>query len=220
MLILLVDDHPLFLEGIKPLLEKLHNNVELLIAQSFQSAHDFMDSHPDIELVLLDLNLPDTDGFILLQASLERLPETPVVMLTASTQRSDMQRTLSKGARGYICKSSAPAIVLNALNLVLAGGIYIPPEMVQQSQASYLEKNLASDMNVELSDVHLTPRQREVLDLLVDGRGLSNKHIARFLDCSEATVKAHVTALLKTMNVKNRGQVKKAAEELGLLPAS
>ena len=126
MKIMVVDDHPLCLEGMRLILDKLGSNVELLIAHSCTTAVDLMDAHSDVNLILLDLRLPDADGFTLMTASFERIPQAPVVILFASTRRSDMQQALAAGAKGFICKSSPPSVVLNALNLVLAGGIYTP----------------------------------------------------------------------------------------------
>lgn len=219
MEILIVDDHPLFLEGISPLLEKLVSNVELFTAQTSQVALELMDSHQNLELILLDLNLPDTNGLSLLQSSRERLPKTPVVMLTASTRHSDMQSALSEGAKGYICKSSTNPVVLNALSLVLAGGIYIPPEMVQGIHTDSFEQYAkAKPVNRTNKSIYLTPRQIEVLTLLIDGKGRrTNKDIANALDCSEATVKVHITALLKAMDVSNRIELQIVAKELDVL---
>jgi DNA-binding NarL/FixJ family response regulator len=158
------------------------------------------------------------DGFIVLKTSLENNPDVPVVILSASTQRGDMQRALAAGAKGFICKSSSPSVVINALRLVLAGGVYIPPEMVTVGNFTGTAGNTDSALeNTGRKSIHLTPRQLEVLSFLTDGKGRSNKEIARKLGCSEATVKVHVTSILKSLGVVNRIQVKDAAEKLGLL---
>ncbi len=215
---LIIDDHPLFLEGIKPVINKLGDNVELLTANCCEAALGLVPQHSDLSLVLLDLRLPDMDGIIVLKTSHENNPDVPVVILSASTQRGDMQRALAAGAKGFICKSSSPSVVINALRLVLAGGVYIPPEMVAVGNITDIasHSDSVSENNCRQS-IHLTPRQLEVLSLLTDGKGRSNKEIARKLGCSEATVKVHVTSILKSLGVVNRIQVKDAAEKLGLL---
>ena len=218
MKILIIDDHPLFLEGIKPVVNKLGENVELLTANCCEAALGLVPRHSGLSLVLLDLGLPDMDGYIVLKTSLENNPDVPVVILSASTQRDDMQRALAAGAKGFICKSSSPSVVINALRLVLAGGVYIPPEMVTVGNVTSTAgtTDSVSENNGQQS-IHLTPRQLEVLSLLADGKGWTNKEIARKLGCSEATIKVHVTSILKSLGVVNRIQVKDAAEKLGLL---
>ncbi len=217
MKILIVDDHPLFLEGIKPIIDKLGGDTVLLIADCCRNALDSVRQHSDLSLILLDLRLPDMDGFVVLKTSIENNPDIPVVILSASTLRSDMKRTLAAGAKGFICKSSSPPVVVNALRLVLAGGVYIPPEMVAVGSFTSTVGNAdpAAEINGQ-QNIHLTPRQLEVLSLLTDGKGRSNKEIARTLRCSEATVKVHVTSILKSLGVKNRIQVMNAAKKLGL----
>lgn len=218
MKILIIDDHPLFLEGIKPVIDKLGDSLELLTADCCETALELISQHSDLSLILLDLQLPDRDGFFVLEASLKLNPDLPVVILSASTQRAEMQRALKAGAKGFICKSSSPSMVVNAIGLVLAGGFYIPPEMVMVGNFSAIADNTDSALeNNSRQSINLTPRQLEVLCLLADGSGRSNKEIGRMLGCCEATVKAHVTSILKSLGVKNRMQVSKAAEKLGLL---
>ncbi len=128
------------------------------------------------------------------------------MILSASTQRRDVQHALDSGAVGYIPKDTTSAIMLSALRLIMAGGVYTPPEMVQQ-QSGALN---TSDSHASL----LTPRQMEVLRLLIEWA--SNKVIAAQLDLAEATVKMHVTAILNALGVSNRTQAVVAAEKRGL----
>lgn len=217
MKILIVDDHPLFVEGVRPALEKLSATVELLSARSSQEARELMDSHDDLKLILLDLSLPDEDGLSLLRSSRAFLDKAPVVLLTASRRLSDMQAALAAGAKGYICKSSTLEVVRSALSLVIAGGVYIPPEMIQDATGEFQQlEETTNAAAVTRATIRLTPRQTEVLKLLVDGQGRSNKEIANLIGCSEATIKVHVTALLKAMDVSNRVQLQTAARQLGL----
>lgn len=202
MKILIVDDHSLFREGLCHILASLDKEVIILEASDYDSAMNYTATHPDLDLVLLDLNLPGKDGFAALSNLSDKYPALPVVILSASNQRSDMQRALDSGAMGYIPKETSSSIMLNALQIIMSGGIYIPPNMAQH-------ENL-SDLNKMATHFNLTPRQAEVLALMVDGS--SNKKIADELNLTEATVKVHITSIFKAMNVRNRTQAAMAAE--------
>ena len=217
MKVLIIDDHPLFLEGIKPVLAKLDDNVELLIANCCETALSLLQQHSDLALILLDLKLPDMNGFNVLKVSSEYNPQLPVVILSASTRLGDMQHAFAAGAKGFICKSSSPSVVINALSLVLSGGVYIPPEIMTVGDFSGTLDNSNSTLeNNCRKSIQLTPREIEVVSLLTNGEGWSNKEIAKSLGCCEATIKAHVTSILKSLGVKNRIQVVDAVQKLGL----
>lgn len=202
MKILIVDDHNLFREGMCHILSSMDKEVTILEASNCDSAMQYASSHPDLDLILLDLNLSGKDGFTALSELSEKYPALPVVILSASNQRSDMQRALDLGAMGYIPKETSSAIMLNALQIIMSGGIYVPSNMAQLNNISESDK-LSTHFN-------LTPRQTEVLALLVDGS--SNKRIAQELSLTESTVKVHITSIFKAMNVTNRTQAAMAAE--------
>lgn len=202
MKILIVDDHDLFREGLSLIISNLDKELIILEASDYDSAMQYVSSHPDLDLVLLDLNLPGKDGFSALTSLSEKYPTLPVVILSASKQRSDMQRALDSGAMGYIPKETNSSIMLNALQIIMAGGVYIPSNIAQTNNPAEAQ-NIASHFN-------LTPRQTEVLTMLVDGS--SNKKIADKLNLTESTVKVHITSIFKAMNVKNRTQAAMAAE--------
>lgn len=201
---LIVDDHALFREGLCHILNALEENMTILHAAEYESALRHAGDNPDLDLVLLDLNVPGKDGFAILATFVEKYPALPVVMLSGSEQRKDIQRALDNGAVGYIPKDTTSVIMLNALRLILSGGTYVPQIMAQQ--AGINETNSAS--------LELTPRQLEVLSLLI--KGDSNKEIALKMDLAEGTVKMHVTAILKILEVSNRTQAAMAAKALGL----
>lgn len=211
MKILIVDDHALFREGLCHVLTALDEAIQILEASDFDRAWHYVGANPDLDLVLLDLNMPDKDGFTALDTFTKHYPAMPVVIISASNQRSDVQRALDAGAMGYIPKESTSKVMLSALRLILDGGIYVP------SNVSELEP--ATTMAADVSKLGLTPRQIEVLALLAQGQ--SNKEIAAKMSLAEATVKMHVTAIMKTLGVANRTQAAMAAEKLGLgLPAN
>ena len=202
MKILIVDDHALFREGLCHVLEGLDESVSIFEASSCDRAIEYVSENPDLDLVLLDLNMPGKDGFAALDTFTKHYPATPVVILSASNQRSDMQRALDAGAMGFIPKDTTGAVMLNALRLILSGGVYLPGGMAQQDE----QNNSSTSV--------LTPRQLQVLTLLIQGG--TNKNIATELELAEATVKMHVTSILKCLGVANRTQAARQAEKLGL----
>jgi DNA-binding NarL/FixJ family response regulator len=202
MKILIVDDHALFRDGLCHVLHALEDSITILEASNCDLAIQYAAENTDLDLVLLDLNMPGKDGFAALASFTKTYPALPVVILSASSLRSDMQRALDSGAMGYVPKDTTSAVMINALRLILSGGVYLPPEMRQQQ---HLDQN---NSNISI----LTPRQLQVLALLVQGR--SNKVIAAEMNLAEATVKMHVTSILKSLGVSNRTQAAISAERL------
>jgi len=201
--ILIIDDHALFREGLSYVLNELDGLIKIYEAPDYNSALMHAKENSDLDLVLLDLNLPGKDGFSVLNLLTERYPALPVIILSASNHASDVERSLDAGAMGYIPKNTTSAVMLSALRLVLSGGIYMPPSITQKQE------------NTQDSSISgITPRQKQVLELMV--QGLSNKIIASQLGLAEGTVKMHVTAILKLFGVSNRTQAVLASEKLGL----
>lgn len=205
MNILLCDDHALFREGLSHILNKLDTETEVLVheVESVEHALEFAEFQQNIDLILLDLNLPGMNGIDGLKSLQSCYAFTPIVMLSASEANSDIRNALANGAMGYICKSMSSQNMLNALKLVLAGDVYIPTIALQDNQQT---------VSIQTS---LTNRQLDVLKLLQEG--LANKLIADKLHISEATVKMHITAIFKTLNVSNRTQAVLKAQTRGLL---
>ena len=136
----------------------------------------------------------------------------PVIVLSASDDRLHVLQAVNLGAAGFIPKTSSSRVMLSALKLVLSGGVYLPPALLDQGDHG--NEPPAAKTGAEGAAAFLTPRQREVLALL--GQGKSNKEIARVLNLAEGTVKLHVTAILKALNVNNRTRAVVAASQLGL----
>ena len=202
MAFLVVDDHALFREGICQVLSRME--VSILEASNCDQAIELVSANPDIDLVLLDLQLPGKHGFEALDELTASYPALPVVILSASNLQVDVECALDKGAVGFIHKDTTSEIMLNALRMVLAGGIYTPPNM--------LEHEALAQTNVSIND--LTTRQLQVLSGLKNGH--SNKLIASDLDLAEATVKMHITAIFKCLGVSNRTQAALEADKLDL----
>jgi DNA-binding NarL/FixJ family response regulator len=209
MKILVVDDHALIRDALRGVLIELVRDVTVLEASGGRQAVRIIDGNPDLDLVLLDLALPDLDGFAVLADLRARYPGRSVVVLSASNDRDTVLRALDGGALGFIPKSAPREVMLNALRLVFAGGIYIPPEAL-----AHLEPNVPSfSRPVSPAEFGLTDRQLEVLALMMQGQ--SNKTIARQLNAAERTIKHHVTAILRALKVANRTEAVIAVGTLG-----
>lgn len=213
MKILVVDDHVLIREALRVVLAELKPEAQILEAGSARAALDRLAEHPDIELVLLDLKLPDRDGFDALAELRERHPAAAVVVLSAQQDRESVARALGLGALGFIPKSAPRDVMLGAFNLVFAGGVYVPPEILDR-QAPPPAPPRPHGWRTAAADLGLTERQTDVLDLMM--RGKSNKAICRALGLAEPTVKSHVTAILRALKATNRTEAVVAAGALGL----
>jgi two-component system, NarL family, nitrate/nitrite response regulator NarL len=212
MKLLIVDDHPVVREGLAVLLRQLAPEVMVLLAESGSQGLDLTNGHPDLDLVVLDLAMPESDGFAMLHEFGRLQPQLPVVVVSSSEDPRDVRRALASGALGYIPKSAPPRTILAAVQFVLAGNVYVPT-LLAQNPASMRDE--AGEDSARKSIVSLTGRQMDVLRLLREGR--SNKEIGRTLGLSEKTVKVHVTALFKALNVANRLQAAAMADKVTLI---
>lgn len=216
MKILLIDDHALIRDALRGMIMELANDAAVLEAADCGQGRQLIGDNPDLDLVLLDLSLPDDDGFDMLADLRERYPAVSVVVLSAHEDRDSVVKALDLGALGFIPKSAQRQVMLSALGLVFSGGIYIPPQILVQTPASPLAPTRRQPNLKEPSaptDLGLTGRQLDVLALMA--RGKSNKAICRVLDLAEPTVKKHVTAILRVLNVTNRTEAVIAVSELG-----
>jgi len=213
MKILVVDDHFLIREALRGFLKQLKSEATVLEAANGQQAMQLIEEHADIRLVLLELNLPDRDGFSVLGELREHHPRVSVVVLSARQDRDSVTKALDLGALGFIPKSGLREVMLSALDLVLAGGVYIPPEIFLREQRP-LARVASGARVMRPADLGLTERQADVLGLMMKGK--SNKAISRTLNLALPTVKNHVTAILKAINVTNRTEAVIAMGSLGL----
>lgn len=205
MKILIADDHLLFREGLRHVLQSLAENVDVIEAGTREQTLDQVRNHADLDLVLLDLVMPGANGFDALEKLSREHPTLPIVVLSASDRVADMRLALDSGALGFVPKSSSAAVMLSAVKLVLAGGMYVPPDLLETGRRSV-------DSAAGQPTGELTARQWQVLRGIVDGK--PNKIISSELNVSEATVKAHVTGVLKALNVSNRTQAALAGRRL------
>ena len=215
MKILVVDDHGLIREAMQLVLKQLDADIEVLEAGNCTDALALADQHPDLGLILLDIQLPGMSGLDALGDFRERHPAIPVVVLSGSENRDDVMRAIDGGAMGFIPKSQPSRVMINALRLVLAGGVYLPVEILGVAAAPAAANQPASGAVRSPADFGLTGRQSDVLALLIQGK--PNKIICRELGLAEGTVKIHVTAILRALGVANRTQAVIAVSRLGLM---
>jgi DNA-binding NarL/FixJ family response regulator len=219
MKLLVVDDHVLIREALRGVLKELKREAVIIEAADSRQAMQQMADNPDVELVLLDLGLPDRDGFHTFAEFGERHPTVSVVVLSANQDRDTVMKALDMGALGFIPKTAKREVMLGAFNLIFSGGIYIPPEILDRREpgaSAPQSGSPAPKRKVSAAELGLTERQMEVLALMMQGK--SNKAICRDLDLAEPTVKIHVSAILKALKAANRTEAVMAAAALGLGP--
>lgn len=210
--LLIIDDHPLFLEGISAILRQLEPDIHIITAADAERGLAAVGREtPD--LVLLDLSLPDIDGFTAIGEFHRRFPSLPVVVLSARERETDMRRAVAAGALGYIPKSSSPRVLLEALRLVQQGVVYLPVPM--SFSICYIGTERRPMSPVVSGGADLSLRQLEVLAQICLGH--SNKQIALDLGLSEKTIKSHVTSIFRTLRVVSRTQAVLVAKNLGMI---
>jgi DNA-binding NarL/FixJ family response regulator len=228
MKVLLIDDHPLILSALQGVIESLGSHVSVVGVGGARAAREALAAADDFDLLLLDLHLGDADGFELLAELRSGWPAVPVVVVSASDRSADVIRAIDLGAMGFVPKRASNETLTEALNVVMSGGIYVPPmdlrsdgEAPPASGGSPLPLDPRSHSvpaggtlspAASLAQFKLTPRQTDVLGLLL--RGQSNKLIARELDLSVETVKDHVAAVLRALGVNSRTQAVLAVSQM------
>lgn len=206
MRVLIADDHSLFREGCKLLLQEIDPQVEIVEAGDFADVQKKLENQPAFDLILLDLRMPGMGEIEGVMRARKLAPSTPLVILSALDDPYYAQKVMDQGALGFIPKSSNHSVIINALKLIMAGGKYVPPSLMSLPGTSPRldrPKRSAGELYAAVEKV-LTPRQMDVMRLL--SRGESNKGIADSLGLSEGTVKVHVAAILKALNAANRTQ--------------
>lgn len=223
MRILIADDHELFLKGLEFILRDIFPTDEFVFAHSYTDIFKIIEDTPaDFKLVLTDLAMPGANWLKGIEQIHSKLPETPIIILSAVFEKEIVQKTIEIGAAGYIPKTSPNAVITSAVNLVLSGGVYIPPELlgnVKESEFDLLKQFENSEDTEKLphnaNGTIFSPRQTEVLSLMA--KGYSNKQIAYELGITEGTVKLYVTAILKNLDVYNRTSAVNEARKRGLV---
>ena len=220
MKILLIDDHPLFREGVALLLKPLVDGLETWEAGSCEEAFELLGQRGSVDLVMIDLGLPGLSGLQGLSRLRQEHPEVPVVVMSSADDKDTVLAVLDAGAMGFIPKSSTSQVMLGALRLILAQGIYLPPSVFLAGRAAMpagpapAQAAAVAPSGRRPAELGLTPRQADVLHLLLQGKPA--KLIGRQLNLSLSTVKAHTSAVLRALNVTTRTQAVLAASRMGL----
>lgn len=210
MKVLVVDDHSIVRQGLAALLRQEGADTQVVHAADRGEGLAMIEAHADLDAVLLDLNMPGGDGMTAIAEFGRRRPTLPVIILSSSEDPGDVRQALNLGALGYVPKSASPEVLLSAVRLVLSGAIYVPPLVLDTPPPADMAAAAAGERGA------LTPRQVEVLQELA--KGLSNKEIGLMFNLSEKTVKAHVGAIFRSLNVVNRTQAANAARAANLIP--
>lgn len=213
---LVVDDHPLIREAVSNVLRSLDPSAQVELAGDCDAGLEIAARDAEPDLVLLDLNLPGLSGIPALKRWRSRFPAVPVVVLSALDDQPTVLAAINAGAAGYITKSSSNDVMREALRLVLAGGKYLPPEVLAPRPSAVTSPSKSQPRAIsDAAAAGLTERQVAVLRLIA--RGAPNKVICRELGLAERTAKAHVTAVLRFLNVSSRTQAALEALRLGLV---
>ena len=212
MKVLLVDDSWACRAGLKPVLSEVDAKPEVLEAGSFDEALKLVDKNADLKLIVLDLLLPGIDALDNIRDLLDRLPQVTIVVFSRVENRHDILRAIELGAAGYIPKTASGDEIAKALQLVLSGEIYLPRMLLketprQEDATSFMPTDAAPRQAI----ANLTARQRQVLGYLA--QGMTNTKIANQLGLSENTVRIHISAILRTLDLDNRTQAALLAAE-------
>lgn len=206
---LIADDHPLFREALQAALNPFFDSMKIIESDSLSSTLKAIKNHPEIDLILLDLNMPGSDNYYGLTSVIDKAANTPIIVVTASDNEESVNIAMHFGARGYIPKTFNSRKMAHAIMTVLDGGKFIPEKYIDKIGVN------VPDLMTSIEHVKgLTPKQLRVLRCLKEGK--MNKQIAEELFVTEATVKAHISAIFKKFNVSSRTQVVLLVDKIDL----
>ena len=211
--ILVADDHPLFRDALQRAVLAALPDARVHTADTVHALFGLIDQYPDADLLLLDLHMPGARGYSALVHIRGQYPGLPIIVVSGYEEAAIARRALAHGAAAYIPKSTAGEEIVHAIRAVLDGDVWLPPQVVPGS--ADLEP---AEADIAARIASLTPQQFRVLTMIAEG--LLNKQIAWELGVSEATVKAHMTAIMRKLGVNNRTQVALAASQLAIEPGS
>lgn len=209
--ILVIDDHSVVREGLQAILNRSDLNAQFLEAWDYSSARAHVLQNDDLNLILLDANVAEDSGFDMLRQFVATNAIVPIMMLSSNSDSDTVTRALQFGAAGLLPKRSSNEILVSAIRLVLAGGVYIPPNILNRT--SDITVSRATTDTVDLDQLGFTGRQGEVLSLLL--LGLSNKQICRQMGLAEGTVKVHVRGVLRALSVSSRAAAIAKVNQMG-----
>ena len=208
MKILIADDHALFRDGLAMRLEEIAPDAVVLQASSYTQVFKILNTESQIDVLVLDVEMQDMPWLESLKQIHALAPKMKIIVVSASEDSRTIRTILATGVKGYIPKRSEIKVFNNALKLIIEGGSYVPPNLLENTPL-----NALSGRNIGIKT--LTTRQSQVLDLIAQGK--SNKQIAYDMGVSESTVKLHINALLRSLHVSNRTQAVITAQKIGLI---
>ena len=207
--IIVADDHPLFRSALTTSLQQVLDLPNFIEAEDLNTLQKAVESHPDTDLILLDLHMPGSEGFSALVFLVSHFPDIPVIIVSAHDDVEIIRRAMNHGASGFLSKSSTAQDMADAVNTVIAGGIYLKEPLPA------IHENNEEEMQAASGLAALTPQQFRVAVMV--GQGLLNKQIAFELGVTEATIKAHMTEIFRKLGVPSRTKVALAIGQLGVL---
>ena len=199
--IAIADDHPLMRDALASAIGSVAPGATFLEAGTLDATLALVAQTPGPDLLLMDLHMPGADGLSGVRAVRARAPQVPLAVVSADDDPAAVRTMLTLGVAGFIPKTESPAVIASAVCLILAGGVYVPPRLMDRGQPA---------AKASMASSGLTDRQLAVVRLLA--RGLSNKAIARELNVSEGTVKVHLLAVFRALDVRNRTSAVLAAQ--------
>ena len=211
--VLLADDHALFRDGMRYVLQQLSDQVDIICAGDFAETLRQAETYPGIDLALVDLNMPGSDGVTSIRIFHHRFPAIPLVVVSGSERRSEVEWIMEYGAMGFISKMCSGKEMVSALRIVLDGDVYFPPQLMGSAAAGQAAIDDKSGLHPNKHG--LTKRQMEALQYLSEG--LSNKEIAMRMNLAEGTIKVHVAAAYQILQVSSRLDAVRKAHKLGLI---
>ena len=210
MRVLLIDDHVMFRQGISLLLSDFDKSLQFSEAGTCEQALQLLNGNP-ADLILLDLKMPGTDGLSALLQIRSAHPDIPLAVLSGNNDPATIRDAIDAGASGFVPKESSSEVLIAALKLILAGGVYLPPAALEMMVESHYSEGKVHNDSSPLSE-----RQTDVLLKAIQGK--PNKIIAREMQIAEGTVKAHLSVAFRALGVHNRTEAVFAAARLGLRP--
>jgi len=217
--VLLADDHALFRDGMRYVLQQLSDEIDIICAGNFSETLRQAESNPTLDLALLDLDMPGSNGVGSIRIFNQHFPGIPLVVISGSDQRTDIECVMEYGAMGFISKMSSSKVMVGALRVVLGGGVYLPPQLISQTESvDTLPEPILPDtdrFSASTNNYGLTKRQLEVLQYLSDG--FSNKEMALKMNLAEGTIKVHVAGVFQVLQVSSRLDAVRKAQNFGLI---
>ncbi len=212
MKILIADDHALFRDGLSLNIERLEPQAVIFQAGSFSQVMKILNDEKKFDLIIIDLDMPDMNWENALQDIMDKRGNARVAIISATEDVRIIRKAMEKGISGYIPKRADTKVLPGALKLIMDGGTYLPPSILENNGVNGI--NIAS-ISRSRNGKTLTNRQSQVLELVA--QGMSNKQIAYEIGVSEATVKLHINALLRAIGATNRTQAVITAQKMGLI---